>query len=93
MILLPALLLAATPAAPCPDRTVNAKALCANREIARGWADVETAFQAWAKVDPRKAVIAERHDEALGDLRRGFEYSEDDSPQTANPDAIIESLG
>ena len=94
MILLPALLLAATPAAaPCPDRTVNAKALCASREIAKGWADVEAAFRAWEKVDPRKAVIAERHDEALADLRRGFEYSEDDSPQTANLDVIVESLG
>ncbi len=94
MILLPALLLAASPAtAPCPDRTANAKVLCANREIARGWADVETAFAAWQKVDPRKAVIAERHDEALADLRRGFEYSEDDSPQTANAAMIVESLG
>ncbi|WAC25263.1 hypothetical protein [Blastomonas sp. SL216] len=94
MILLPALLIAAlSPAAPCPDRTTNAAALCANREIAARWADVEAAFKAWDKVDPRKAVMAERHDEALADLRRGFEYNEEDSPQEGNADQIVESLG
>lgn len=94
MFLLPALLLAASAnATPCPDLTTNARALCKNREIAARWADVEAAFKAWDKVDPRKAVIAERHDEALADLRRGFEYSDDKTPQTANPDVIIESLG
>lgn len=94
MMLLPALLLAATSAAtPCPDRTTNAAALCANREIAARWVDVEVALRAWEKVDPRKAMIAERRDEALADLRRGFEYSPEDTPQTANADQIIESLG
>jgi hypothetical protein len=93
MMLLPALLLLTITPAPCPDRTTNAAALCANREIAARWADVEAAFMAWDKVDPRKAVIAERHDEALADLRRGFEYSADDTPQRGSPDVIIESLG
>lgn len=93
MMLLPALLLTTPLPPPCPDRTLNAAALCANAEIAARWADVEVALKAWEKVDPRKATIAERRDEALADLRRGFEYSPDDSPQQANPDVIIESLG
>jgi hypothetical protein len=93
MMLLPALLLTTVTPPPCPDRTINAADLCQNREIAARWADVETAMRAWQKVDPRKATVAERRDEALADLRRGFEYSPDDSPQQANADVIIESLG
>lgn len=94
MMLLPALLLTTTAsAAPCPDLTTNAAALCANREIAARWADVEAALTEWEKVDPRKAMIAERREEAVADLRRGFEYSPEDVPQEANADRIIESLG
>lgn len=93
MMLLSALLLTTPFPPPCPDRTLNAAELCANVEIAARWADVEVALKAWDKVDPRKAMIAERRDEALADLRRGFEYSPEDTPQQANPDVIIESLG
>lgn len=93
MFLLPALGLAASTQAPCPDLTTNAAELCANREIAAGWADVEAAFREWAAVDSRKAMIAERREEATADLRRGFDYSGENDPPKGNPDLIIESLG
>lgn len=94
MFLLPALALAAAaPSVSCPDLTSNAAKLCANREIARAWADVETAHKEWLAADTRKAMIAERREEALADLRRGFDYSGENDPPKGNPDLIIESLG
>lgn len=93
MMLLPALLVltSATPV-PCPDRTLNAAELCANRAIAERWADVDVALRAWDQADPRQAVVAERRDEAIADLRRGFEYAQDDAPQQADAQAIAENL-
>jgi len=94
MLLLPALVLLTTVTPPpCPDLTTNAAELCANRQIAAAWAEADAALEQWSAVDPRKAMIAERREEAIADLRRGFEYSADNSPQEASADQIVESLG
>uniref|UniRef100_UPI0035941599 hypothetical protein n=1 Tax=Blastomonas sp. TaxID=1909299 RepID=UPI0035941599 len=41
----------------------------------------------------RKTAIADRRAEVISELRRGFEYSPDDAPQTGDTARIVESLG
>ena len=77
----------------CPDLTVNAEALCADRAIASAWAETDALFGQWLAVDPRRSVIEERREDLVSQFRRGFEYSEDQTLQSAGRENIVESLG
>lgn len=96
MLLLPALLLAGN--APeagkiCPDLTTNAAELCADAAITMAWAEAEAAFVAWVATDPRTADIADRRAELQADLRRGFQYNAQGTPEQADAAQVIENLG
>ncbi|MEZ5709453.1 MAG: hypothetical protein R3E02_08725 [Blastomonas sp.] len=80
-------------APPCPDLTTNAAELCADAKLRKAWSETEALYHEWLAADPRKITVADEQADTLDQFRRGFQYSEDGSPQEASADSIVEDLG